>query len=495
MDKNNYGNVLRNLLSFSNTKFLILGNHLGYDVSYISKWCSGTKLPATKSIGEINKQIASLIGKEIIDMKKTTVFFNEFKIEVPKKKEFIEDKKFLEDRIYDLLKLSYDNSSDDIEEKENMFFIEPESIRNALEENIKNEIIGSNEEINVYISTDLNTPESIFILSLLSKLKPENININVSIAISLNELKDEKYNYLKTVFFLLNKFVNLNIELYNIKEVKNLNSIVIKNKISFIYSMNNEGHFETVVFTKDKSKVLKSYNTIVKCMNLDNKILTFKNSESLVKKAFRTNFYSGDNFNFLIVDGFEFFLPPTIIKNIMQYAEKDGYSSSDIVNMKKLMVTWKEMFEKSNINFFVLKSSILKYFQERRIFFMNVEYEMSLAEIKEHYSYFINIIQKNSKINFYVIDDYKMDMDYLEFRVSLCCNENNVFLKNLYNLHKKQEDFFSVINNSSMIRDINFIFNELKKSTLCKKYSVEEIEASWEKHKNLIFQIIEIDEN
>lgn len=495
MDKNNYGNVLRNLLSFSNTKFLILGNHLGYDVSYISKWCSGTKLPAAKSINDINKQIASLIGKEIIETKKAIPFFNEFKIEVPKKKASAEDKKFLEDRVYDLLKLSYENSSEGAEEEENLFFVEPESIRNALEENIKNEIIGANEEVNIYISADLNTPESIFILSLLSKLKPENININVSVAISLNELKDEKYNYLKTIFFLLNKFMNLNIELYNIKEVKNLNSIVIKNKISFIYSMNNEGRFETIVFTKDKSKVLKSYNTIIKCMNLDNKILTFKNSESLVKKAFRTNFYSGDNFNFFIVNGFEFFLPPTIIKNIMDYAEKEGYPSSDILSMKKLMVTWKEMFEKSNINFFVLKSSILKYFQERKIFFMNVEYEMSPAEIKEHYSYFINVIQKNSKINFYVIDDYKMDMDYLEFKVSLCCNDNNVFLKNLYNLHRGQEDFFSVINNSSMIRDINFIFNELKKSTLCKKYSFEDIETSWEKYKSLIFQIIEIEQN
>lgn len=70
-----YGDVLKNLLSFSNTKFIILGNYLGYDVSYISKWCNNVKLPSEKSIKEINEQISSLISEEIIQQKKVDSFF------------------------------------------------------------------------------------------------------------------------------------------------------------------------------------------------------------------------------------------------------------------------------------------------------------------------------------------------------------------------------------------------------------------------------------
>ncbi|MDR3259165.1 MAG: hypothetical protein LBT51_06050 [Fusobacteriaceae bacterium] len=492
MYKNPYGTILKDLLSFSDIKFVVAGNHLGYDVSYISKWCSSAKLPAAKVIHEINKQLSALIGKEILDTKNATNFFNKFKLKIPKNIALLEDKKFLEEQIYVLLSNAYDESSECVEEKCFNFLTEPEEIRAFLEETIRDTVIESNKDISVFLSLDITSPGSAHLLSLFSRLKPDGIKINIFMGACLDRVEKDNYLYLKKVFFILNKFINLSIQLYNIRNFWNLNSIVIKNKMALVYSANNEGMFESIVFTKDKPKVSKTYETIKKFMSLENNFLRLKESDSLIKSAFRTSFYSNNSFNFLLSHGFEFLLPTDIMNNILDYAEENTHPYNDIVDIKKLIITLNETFEHSTSNFFILKSSILKSFQDRKIYFMNVEYEISPSEIREFYPYFIEALKTNKDINIYIIDDDKLDMGFLEFKISIYCNSNTVFLKNLFKLHQKHDDFFSVINNSHLVENVNLFFEELKKSPLCKKYSIEEIEQSWEKYKNMLFRIMDI---
>ncbi|MDR3259279.1 MAG: hypothetical protein LBT51_06640 [Fusobacteriaceae bacterium] len=490
MYKNFYGTMLKSLLSFSDIKCIIVGNHLGYDVSYISKWCNSVKLPSSKVIREINKQLSELIGKEILETKNILSFLNKFEIEIPKNTSLLENKKFLEEQINELLTIAYDESSEHSGEEKMDFLVGSDEIKTFLEDNIKNTVIESNKNIDIFLSLDILAPGNTYILSLLSKLKPKNIKINVYTGISLDEINNN--SYFKRIYFLLNKFANLNIELYNIKDFKNLNSIVIKNKISFCYSMNKEGIFESITFTKSKLKILKNYETIKKYMTLENNFLRIRDPESLIKNDFRVTFYSDNYFNFLITHGFEFLLPQTIMNNILDFAEKNSRPSYDILDIKKLIITLTDTFVNSTINFFILKSSLLKFFQDRRIFFMNIEYEIMPSEIKEYYSYFIEILKLNKEISFYIIDDDKLDTGYLEFNVSIYSNNNTVFFKNQLKIQQRQNDFFSVINDTDLVRDINLSFDDLKKSPLCKKYSMEKIEKAWEKYQNMLFKIMDI---
>jgi hypothetical protein len=493
MYKSFYGNMLKNLLSFSDIKCIIVGNHLGYDVSYISKWCNSVKLPSPKVIREINKQLAELIGKEILETKNILNFLNKFEIEIPKNTSLLENQKFLEEQINELLNIAYDESCEHSGEENMDFLVDSEEIKNYLEENIKNIVIESNKNIDIYLSLDILAPGNIYILSLISKLKPENIKINVFTGVSLDEIKSTNdYSYFRRIYFLLNKFANLNIELYNTKDFKNLNSIVIRNKISFCYSMNTEGLFESITFTKNKLKVLKNYETIKKYMTLGNNFLKIRHPESLIKNDFRVTFYSDNFFNILVTHGFEFLLPQTIMNNILDFAEKNSRPAYDILDIKKLIITLTDTFVNTTITFFILKSSILKFFQDRRIFFMNIEYEIMPYEVKEYYSYFIEILKLNDQISFYVIDDDKLDTGYLEFNISVYTNSNTVFFKNQLKIQQRQTDFLSVINDSDLVKGINLTFDDLKKSPLCKKFTMEKIEKAWDKYQNMLFRIMDI---
>lgn len=45
---NNFGNTIHKLLEITCEKNFRLANYLGYDVTYISKWINGNKLPSKK---------------------------------------------------------------------------------------------------------------------------------------------------------------------------------------------------------------------------------------------------------------------------------------------------------------------------------------------------------------------------------------------------------------------------------------------------------------
>lgn len=56
-----FGSDLRQILNICHIKIAALSNYLGYDASYISKWISGTKLPAEANIDQICEGIAKYI--------------------------------------------------------------------------------------------------------------------------------------------------------------------------------------------------------------------------------------------------------------------------------------------------------------------------------------------------------------------------------------------------------------------------------------------------
>lgn len=45
---NAYGTVLKQLIQLTGSKLSTISDVIGYDVSYISKWCNKSMLPAAK---------------------------------------------------------------------------------------------------------------------------------------------------------------------------------------------------------------------------------------------------------------------------------------------------------------------------------------------------------------------------------------------------------------------------------------------------------------
>ena len=81
-DMQNYGSVLKRLIKFTNVKLSVVADAAGYDVSYISKWCNQSKLPAARVASPINKNLAKIFADEIVIQGELENFCSEFDVAV-----------------------------------------------------------------------------------------------------------------------------------------------------------------------------------------------------------------------------------------------------------------------------------------------------------------------------------------------------------------------------------------------------------------------------
>ena len=82
--------------------------------------------------------------------------------------------------------------------------------------------------------------------------------------------------------------------------------------------------------------------------------------------------------------GFEFLLPPEINPRLIQAARDQGFDESMAQLVAHLGITWEEIFEKNTLDFYVLKSSLMKYIDDGEIIFADVIYHMTPEERKLH---------------------------------------------------------------------------------------------------------------
>ena len=64
--QNKFGDMLKKLIQFTNIKLNVIAYHIGYDISYISKWANNTSQPTKKHIERINDTLSSIFAEEII---------------------------------------------------------------------------------------------------------------------------------------------------------------------------------------------------------------------------------------------------------------------------------------------------------------------------------------------------------------------------------------------------------------------------------------------
>lgn len=64
-DRRNLPDCIEEIHEIHETKSVTLAERIGYDVSYISKWINGAKLPSSRAIERVNEDAAALFAETI----------------------------------------------------------------------------------------------------------------------------------------------------------------------------------------------------------------------------------------------------------------------------------------------------------------------------------------------------------------------------------------------------------------------------------------------
>ena len=464
-----YRQAFKTLVDLTNTKLSTIAFTLGYDISYISKWNSGRKLPSSKNIYTINRKLSSLFAKVIVEEDKIDDFFLAFNLN-NKKILTKESKKALEVLIYKLLNEAYMNSNQDLPmdkvSNTNLIF-KNSSIDKELKE-ILEKTLGKKKKVDIWATFDINSHFAQILLQVGKNLDKD-VEFNLHLLCKKEDLED--FDILKNI----TDNSRINMELYEDPGL-DYNFILVRDTAYFI--LREEAAFSFLTYGEELDTLFEITSFIMGLFKGLNKIIVFSQPEELAKSSYRKYFYSDSDFLFLSNYGFEFLLPNQIIDRIIQKIddEKD-FKKAEAENIKLL---WEELFADAEINFLTTRTGLLKYFETGEIYYCSIRAKLSIEEIEAHLNNIISVMKKNKNINFYIIKDNRtlqaMGLDKFNFFI----NENNMFFKKIDDDGRLTST--SLVTDSKIHHKIHDRLEEIMESSYSQKYEVDDLEKLFHKY-------------
>lgn len=364
---NAYGTVLKQLIQLTGSKLSTISDVIGYDVSYISKWCNKSMLPAAKMAPEINRSMASLFAQEILSQENIKDFEKAFSMEV------CQDG--LENAVYHLLKENYSNSCNEAStELKQQTTYKPRiltlanDIYNFFNHELPQMLLDYDESLDVLCTLDVcrfGIGQSFNAYSHLTPKHP----VNVKIGVDTTLLYDDNNQGLEALYYFINAHKAINFDFYDNTLMCTINTIVVKDHVAILCALVNT----TVSMWQVSSLTLKRSIRFmsVHCLPSVHRIFwpMPRNSWNSISMVTRTDFYTKDNFQFLLTLGFEYLLPQECWDKIIQTARERDKDEFMALIVAQLQITWEEIFEKNTLDFYVLKSSLMKYIDDGEIIF------------------------------------------------------------------------------------------------------------------------------
>ena len=208
--------------------------------------------------------------------------------------------------------------------------------------------------------------------------------------------------------------------------------------------------------------------------------------------GYRTDFYTKDNFQFLLTLGFEYLLPQECWDKIINVAREDYHDEFMSLIVAQLQITWEEIFEKNTSDFYVLKSSLMKYIDDGELIFADVVYHMTPEERKLHIENVLALSKKNRNIQFYVIDDEQLVNNHQGLHFSIFNNRKKLFLKNPDRYHTDIGPYFYSVLSDQLIQRISSYLDGLRNADYCSHYEAESLQAFYDKYSSLVYRMIDL---
>lgn len=485
-----YGVLLKNLINFSGSKLSIVAEEVGYDVSYISKWCNKAKLPAAKMVPNINRTLANHFSGEILKHEDLVSFTKLFNVEAS-----VEN---LESIIYNLLKEAYNESSHEVAVEQQNDTVNQtrvlslaSDVHDFFNQELHDAIASYNEPLEILCTLDLcrfmiNNVED------TASFGCPAYDINVKIGLNTEKFFSDQHTYLKQLYFFLNAHTQLSFDIYDDCLMDSLNTIIIKEHMAILCTLDQYSRIQTAVVITDPEKVNQMYIRTLPAFKSTNLLIHATDSDEFYQHGYRTDFYARDNYQIMLARGFEYLLPVECWKPIINTArERDGDEfMAQLVG--QLQITWEEIFEKSTLDFYVLKSSLLKYVEDGEIIFADIVYNMTPEERKLHIEKVLNITKANPKIHFYAIDEELLPNIQHLMNISVFNNRKKLFLKIPGRYHKEVGPRFYMVISDQFINATSDFMDELKSASCCLSFDSETLDTFYERYGSMICRMIDL---
>ncbi|MDQ0203506.1 helix-turn-helix domain-containing protein [Pectinatus haikarae] len=496
--KKNFSQTLKHLTKFSGIKLSALADFIGYDVSYLSKWCNGINHPSPKYITRINRRIATFIADELIKQDRIYPFFNEFDIRLSVKMTAENTKDRLTTEINNLLNdVYYHNQAEPIPEDNGQSAVSAASyltivgrtnIKKFFNTKIASLFSTTQEDISILITGDIVSLLSRnALLDFLNCCHFSSENVNIYLGCCINELKQSPDSFLPRLYNMLNKYININFYIYDDQNFAKSNIITVKNYFTMHYSMHKDNLIDICTYITDKKTVKEVWERTYEKFDFNCCILEPKDDIELVK--FRSFFYLNSDLLLFCAKGFEFFLPAQAFKKLLSSSRDYKYSSDMQQTIQNMQITWEEQFGSSHIDFILPEANIIRYIENGQLTYGEIDYIASAQEREAQLQQLIKSMRNNPAINIHLLSESQPQNEDDSFKLSYYSNTKTAYLKKNKSFLRNCSKTIYLLRHPFLIDKFNSFFHDLQNKPNCHKFSAEDLEKIYKNNNALLYRI------
>lgn len=421
MTEMEFGKIIEKLIYFSGEKNYSLARELGYDVSYLSKWISGTMFPTFKNIKIICEKIADFIIKHTNKSSQDEIadYFNIDKDEYHSEELLIE---YIKNMLYESYLTSRENEDGKIVEKSNrkkipkynsVIVSNPKFVKKYLDESIMDYTKKQNRGDVIVLSDlfSLGRDDKLHMAGIrngsASKTKMENVTIKFLMSFDEN-VDDIVFNTMLFINMIM-VYSNINFKLYSCKHSKYSQVVAVKGK-SFTYAVYTDIKKCLFLSTSEDAIVVHDmYHSLEDMIETRSKptFLEMSSEEIIFEKRYM-EYIIGRHLKWIIGYMNELLMPSDLFMEIGK--EVFGESEEVIKELENInLILQNATYKSNNIQVLIYESAIKQYISTGVLSFFNIKVSLTLEQIQRHIEYMVKIFDENKNIEFKLITDTLVD--------------------------------------------------------------------------------------
>ena len=491
MISNEYPENLKQLLDFTKIKYGTFADALGYDISYISKWVNGVRLPAAKNVDMINQQIADYLAKVIFRQKQANEFSKEFTVS------YCDSEETFRVVIYDLLSRSYRMSirKEKVQQtdgKTTTFISGQASCQYVMQQLFKQRLETATNPPSMVITGEYYELAENSFWQLLASIRLNVCPCSVHVILDLSNMKTDKTALAHKLYHCLDTLLDYQFTIYGNLDKAYDNIIVVENQFAVLYYLNEQHNIDMCVLITDLIQVNQIYCRCRDFIKTQPILLLPKKTLGMERFGYRDMFFTSNKYFYFLAHGFEFLLPDQVFESLVKNAKKGLYRPANEKWVHRIQVIWKNLMDKAELHFVLPSNSIIQYLETGYIHLNDFSYQLTLEERKLHIQQVLNVMKSNPNITLGVLLPTVGKYDYENFiNLSFYSNYSTAFFKkSLQRINENTAPIY-LVNNSDLLQCFQEFFANQVHSPGYREYTYQDLVKLCEKYNYLLANLFD----
>lgn len=420
-----FNDLLKYFLKNTNSKSGALAEYVGYDISYISKWTSGVKIPSENHSEEILCNISQFFTETIFKNRLYHIVQN-----ISPKRLKLNDRssiyfvihRFFSDAYNFSLYIHEDYKVDG--RAKNITIEGSKNISKFTMEAILKHISASEKDITIYSTLDIPKLFDIGTVNNMNIFVTKDICVKFNTAVSLDRTEKFDKNYSIIALLLMFKASDIDMNLYNSDEFKELQVILLENKFVILYNYLPDGA-KIAFYTEDANIISVVQANVFKMFDRAEKITESSNKSIFELDEIRPSFFNSDSF--LISPSFLNGLAFTE-KNLEYLKNTYNFSNKKMEYIKTISNFSNFLKPSQKVEFVIAMSKIADIVEERKINILDTYIVLDYENMIDYLKNIANILESNPNLTVYTLKN-DLPINKEDLTTSFILSDNVTFLK------------------------------------------------------------------